>query len=125
MKAQELRKLIREEVKKTLKEVTSYPINIAEIRPIGFNKAYIIVGNSSADMIGWEHDENDVKRIDPRFKYKPIYQKEIIINEDGEEEKLFKYYPDELYFEVDEFIGLTREQAFNLYRTRDIAYLRA
>ena len=70
MKTQEFRKLIREEARKVLKEVTSYPINITEIRPIAFNRAYIQVGNSSADMVGWEHDANDVKKIESILKEK-------------------------------------------------------
>jgi hypothetical protein len=45
--------------------------------------------------------------------------------EDGEEEKLFSYYPDELYFEESEFIGLTRDDAFRLFHKRDVAYLRS
>lgn len=45
--------------------------------------------------------------------------------EDGEEEKLFSYYPDEISFDADEFIGLTRERAFKLYHKKDVAYLKA
>ncbi len=45
--------------------------------------------------------------------------------EDGEEEMLFSYYPDEISFEKDEFVGLTREQAFHLYHKKDVAYLRS
>jgi len=45
--------------------------------------------------------------------------------EDGEEEKLFSYYPDEISFDASEFVGLTREQAMSLYTKKDIAYLRA
>lgn len=45
--------------------------------------------------------------------------------EDGEEEKLFSYYPDEISFDEHEFVGLTREQAMRLYTKKDIDYLRA
>lgn len=34
------------------------------------------------------------------------------------------YYPDELYFAEREFIGLTKEEASELIRLRDVAYLR-
>lgn len=43
----------------------------------------------------------------------------------GREEKLFSYYPDEIAFSADEFIGLTRDQAFALYTKRDVEYLRS
>jgi hypothetical protein len=45
--------------------------------------------------------------------------------DDGEEEKLFSYYPDEISFDADEFIGLTRGGAFKLYHKKDVAYLKA
>lgn len=45
--------------------------------------------------------------------------------EDGEEEKLFSYFPDEISFAASEFVGLTREQAMSLYTKKDINYLRA
>lgn len=45
--------------------------------------------------------------------------------EDGTEERLFQYYPDELSFSAQEFIGLTRSQALDLYRKKDIQYLQS
>ncbi len=45
--------------------------------------------------------------------------------EDGEEEKLFSYYPDEISFDTHEFIGLKRAEAFKLYHEKDVAYLKA
>jgi len=42
----------------------------------------------------------------------------------GELEDLFSYYRDELSFNASEFIGLTREQAINIYHQKDINYLR-
>lgn len=45
--------------------------------------------------------------------------------EDGEEEKLFSYYPDEISFDESEFVGLTREKAMSLYTKKDVAYLRS
>lgn len=34
------------------------------------------------------------------------------------------YYPDELHFTENEFVGLTSQQAINLITQKDIAYLR-
>jgi len=45
--------------------------------------------------------------------------------EDGSRTVLFEYYPDELTFLPEEFIGLTVEQGKDLKRTKDIAYLRS
>ena len=45
--------------------------------------------------------------------------------DDGTERDLFSYYPDELSFEPEEFVGLTRQEALGLFRERDIAYLRS
>jgi hypothetical protein len=44
---------------------------------------------------------------------------------DGREETLFTFYPDELSFSESEFIGLTREQAMSLRHRKDVAYLRS
>jgi hypothetical protein len=35
------------------------------------------------------------------------------------------FYPDELSFSEQEFIGLTREQAMSLRHRKDVAYLRS
>lgn len=48
----------------------------------------------------------------------------IGIFEDGSEKELFRYYPDELSFRESELVGLTEEQAKELYHKKDIAYLR-
>ncbi len=45
--------------------------------------------------------------------------------EDGTSEELFSYYPDEIQFSPSEFIGLTRGEAMDLRRKKDIAYLRS
>lgn len=45
--------------------------------------------------------------------------------EDGTAEQLFSYYVDELSFTTQEFVGLTRKQAFDLRLKRDTAYLRS
>jgi hypothetical protein len=43
--------------------------------------------------------------------------------ENGEEEKLFSYYPDEISFVSAEFIGLTVKEAQHLKFRRDMDYL--
>ena len=49
-----------------------------------------------------------------------------VIYDDGYvEERLDCYYPDELYFTEDEFIGLTRQQALDLVRYKNKLYLQA
>jgi len=45
--------------------------------------------------------------------------------EDGSSKKLFEYYPDEISFTSDEFIGLTEEEARSLKGKKDRAYLRS
>lgn len=44
--------------------------------------------------------------------------------EDGTEKELFSFYPDEIMFYGEEFIGKTEEQAMSLRHARDVAYLR-
>jgi hypothetical protein len=44
---------------------------------------------------------------------------------DGKEETLFTFYPDELSFNESEFIGLTRNEAMSLRHRKDVAYLRS
>ena len=43
----------------------------------------------------------------------------------GVKEYLFSYYPDELSFTKEEFIGLTRDQALDLRHKKDVEYLRS
>jgi hypothetical protein len=45
--------------------------------------------------------------------------------EDKVERKLFSYYPDEISFTANEFIGLTSVEAGQLRLKRDVAYLRS
>jgi hypothetical protein len=45
--------------------------------------------------------------------------------EDGTEQKLFEYYPDELSFSAGEFVGLTVEEGHALKTKKDVAYLRS
>jgi hypothetical protein len=51
---------------------------------------------------------------------------QVMITLEGEEEqRLFDYYPDEISFTADEFIGLTRAQAVELKFNKDKAYLQS
>lgn len=45
--------------------------------------------------------------------------------EDGSEERLFEYYPDELSFTAEEFVGLTLEEGKQLKFKKDKAYLQS
>ena len=45
--------------------------------------------------------------------------------EDGTAEKLFSFYPDEISFSPSEFVGLTREESFQLVYRKDKAFLQA
>lgn len=51
--------------------------------------------------------------------------KVAVTYDDGKEETLFSFYPDELSFSEREFIGLTRDQAMSLRHRKDVAYLRS
>jgi hypothetical protein len=44
---------------------------------------------------------------------------------DGTIQRLFGYYIDELSFAAQELVGLTAEQAGDLFHRRDVAYLRS
>jgi hypothetical protein len=45
--------------------------------------------------------------------------------EDGSEQKLFEYYPDEISFSEKEFVGLTLDEARGLKTKKDKTYLRS
>jgi len=51
--------------------------------------------------------------------------KVIVITEDNIEHTLFEYYPDELSFTENEFIGLTINEGKNLKRQKDLKYLQS
>lgn len=44
---------------------------------------------------------------------------------EGDEEKLFSFFEDEISFSKKELIGLTLEQAHELYHAKDVAYLQS
>jgi hypothetical protein len=45
--------------------------------------------------------------------------------DDGSTEKLFTFYPDEISFSAEEFVGKTRVEAHRLKQQKDAAFLRA
>jgi len=49
--------------------------------------------------------------------------KVFVTTEDNKEHFLFSYYPDEISFTPQEFIGLTKVEACNLHMSKDTAYL--
>lgn len=51
--------------------------------------------------------------------------KVIVKTEDQKEHEIFEYYPDELSFAPEEFIGLTIEEAKQLKMQKDIQYLQS
>jgi hypothetical protein len=58
----------------------------------------------------------------PKSFFDPMPKVAVTYN-DGKEETLFTFYPDELSFDEREFIGLTRVQAMSLRHRKDVAYL--
>ena len=46
-----------------------------------------------------------------------------VVLEDGSEQMLFEYYPNEISFEAEEFIGLTIKEARSLKTIKDIKFL--
>lgn len=51
--------------------------------------------------------------------------KVIGVDESGVEHLLFTYYPDEIRFTADEFVGHSIQYANDLFIKRDMAYLRS
>lgn len=45
--------------------------------------------------------------------------------EDGSTKTLFSFYPDEISFRAEAFVGLTEEEAYDLFQRKDRAYLRS
>ena len=58
----------------------------------------------------------------PKSLFDPMPQVFVTL-EDGKEQYLFDYYPDEISFTAGEFAGLTIEQARHLKFTKDRNYL--
>ncbi len=53
----------------------------------------------------------------------PVPEVWVKVGEDAAEEKLFDYYPDEISFTPEEFVGLTRDEALRLKYEKDRVYL--
>lgn len=51
--------------------------------------------------------------------------KVVVTLDSGESKTLFDYFPDEISFTAEEFIGKTEEEAHRLKYTKDLAYLRS
>jgi hypothetical protein len=58
----------------------------------------------------------------PKSMFDPM-PKVIVETEDGNTEELFQYYPDEISFTSNEFIGLTIEEGRDLKVKKDKAFL--
>lgn len=54
-----------------------------------------------------------------------VMPKVIVETEDGIEHTLFEYYPDEISFISNEFIGLKLEEGRDLKRQKDLKYLQS
>jgi hypothetical protein len=51
--------------------------------------------------------------------------KVVVTFDDGSKKLLFEFYPDEIRFTTDEFLGLTEEQARHLKFIKDKHYLQS
>ena len=60
----------------------------------------------------------------PKSFFDPM-PKVIVQTEDGIEHTLFEYYPDEISFTANEFIGLTLEEGKDLRRQKDLRFLKS
>lgn len=58
----------------------------------------------------------------PKDWFEPMPQVYVTL-EDGTEQFLFEYYPDEISFTPNEFVGLTIEQCRALKGKKDLAFL--
>ena len=61
----------------------------------------------------------------PKCLTDPMPSVYVIYEDDGPELYLFDFYPDEISFSPDEFIGLTKKDAINLKFKKDKKYLQS
>ncbi|MCF8001834.1 MAG: hypothetical protein K9K76_08280 [Halanaerobiales bacterium] len=60
----------------------------------------------------------------PESLFDPM-PKVIVTFETGEKEELFEFYPDEIDFKENEFIGLTKNEALKLRQKKDKEFLQS
>jgi len=60
----------------------------------------------------------------PKSLFDPMPEVHVT-TEDGKEQMLFSFYPDEISFSASEFVGLTLDEARALKGKKDRAYLRS
>lgn len=60
----------------------------------------------------------------PKDIFDPM-PKVIATFDNGETKELFSFYPDEISFSESEFIGLTENEAHNLFHRKDVEYIRS
>ncbi len=60
----------------------------------------------------------------PRSMFDPMPQVWVKTEGSDEEQKLFEYYPDEIRFSPDEFVGLSLEEGKRLKFNKDVDFLK-
>lgn len=61
----------------------------------------------------------------PKDLFDPMPEVFVKTNQNQEEQRLFRFYPDEIMFHAQEFIGLTITQALELFGKKDRAFLQS
>jgi len=61
----------------------------------------------------------------PKSMFDPMPEVHVQLEGDTEEKFLFSYYPDEISFSADEFLGKTVAEAGQMRHNRDVAYIRS
>jgi len=61
----------------------------------------------------------------PKGFFDPMPKVMVVLEGETQEQELFEYYPDEISFSPQEFIGLTVEEARSLKGKKDRDYLRS
>ncbi len=60
----------------------------------------------------------------PHGMFDPM-PKVTVTYDDGSEETLFEFYPDEISFGESQFVGLTRDEALQLRHNTDVRFLQS
>lgn len=61
----------------------------------------------------------------PKGYFDPMPQVWVTYEGSNEEKMLYEFYPDEISFSANEFVGLTRSEAIHLKFKKDKAYLQS